>query len=130
MTGRVVENATSPRADAWPSSDARGALELRPFDKLFAPTVASWLPDPREHFWVAPSTPAPLTAAKVVGWIRPEDRPLLLFAAGHLLPYGYAELNPMKADPAALWIGHLVVDPVRRRRGVGAAFVRLLVQTA
>ena len=38
------------------------SFELRPFDRLFGPTVAGWVRDDAELFWLAPSTPPPLTA--------------------------------------------------------------------
>ncbi len=105
-------------------------FELRPFDPLYGPVVASWVRDRRELAWVAPGTTWPLTAAKVVGWTGPTDRPLLLFAGGEALPCGYAELNPLRDSANQLWIGHLVIDPARRGDGLGRQITRMLVARA
>lgn len=105
------------------------ALHLCPFDSLFAATVAGWVPD-EELLWLAPSTVPPLTAAKVVGWTKPPDRPLLLFRGDEPVPCGYAELNALRGASRAVWLGHLVVAPASRGRGLGAAFTRRLVAEA
>jgi ribosomal protein S18 acetylase RimI-like enzyme len=104
-------------------------LELRRFDSLFAPPVAGWVAD-GELLWLAPGTTPPLTAAKVVGWTKPTDRPLLLFRENEGLPCGYAELNPMRGSFSAVWLGHVVIDPQLRGRGLGAAFTRRLIEEA
>ena len=102
-------------------------LKVQPFDPLFAATVASWVRGPEELVWLAPSTSWPLTAAKVVGWCRPSDRPVLMFDGGDGLPCGYAELNPLRDSRSRLWVGHVVIDPTRRGSGLGQRFTRLLV---
>lgn len=104
-------------------------LQLHPFDALFAPTVAGWVPD-AELFRLAPSTPPPLTAAKVVGWTKPTDRPLLLFRGDEQTPCGYAELNALRGSRSILWMGHVVIAPARRGRGLGTAFTHRLVHEA
>ena len=104
-------------------------LNLRAFDPLFAPTVAGWVPDD-ELLWLAPSTAPPLTAAKVVGWTKPPDRPLLLFRGDEPLPAGYAEVNPLRGSSQAVWLGHVVIAPALRRQGFGTEFTRRLVQEA
>lgn len=102
-------------------------LELRPFEQLFGPTVAGWVRDEAELFWLAPSTPPPLTAPKVVGWVKPGGRPLLLFREGETLPGGYGELNPLRGSTSRLWVGHVVLAPELRGQGLGKKFARLLV---
>jgi RimJ/RimL family protein N-acetyltransferase len=104
-------------------------LQLRPFDPLFAATVASWVPD-EELLWLAPSTPPPLTPAKVVAWTNPPDRALLLFRGREPLPSGYAELNPLRGSSQAVWLGHVVIAPPLRGRGLGSAFTAELVAEA
>ena len=106
------------------------SLQLRPFDPLYGPAVASWVLDELELLWLAPGTVWPLTAAKVVGWTRPTDRPVLLFEGTESLPCGYAELNPLRDSQAQLWIGHLVIDPARRGGGLGRRFTRMLLAEA
>ena len=109
-------------------SDA--SSQLRPFDPLYAPAVASWVRDELELLWLAPSTVWPLTAAKVAGWTGPTDRPVLLFEPGESLPCGYAELNPLRDAKRQLWIGHLIIAPARRGCGLGRRFTRVLVEKA
>lgn len=103
---------------------------LRPFDRLHAPTVAGWVRDAAELFWLAPSTEPPLTPRKVVAWTRPQDRPLLLFAGGQVEPCGYGELNPLKGSTSQLWVGHVVVAPAVRGHGIGRRLTRMLAETA
>ncbi len=107
-----------------------GLLEIRRFDPLYAPLIASWVRSPEELFRLAPSTSWPISAAKVVGWAKPQDEPLLLFEAGESLPCGYAELNSLRGSQEHLWIGHVVVDPCMRNRGLGRQFIRLLAERA
>jgi RimJ/RimL family protein N-acetyltransferase len=106
------------------------SLQLRPFDPLYASAVASWVRGEAELLWLAPGTAWPLTAAKVVGWTRPTDRPVLLFEGAQCLPCGYAELNPLRDLKTQLWIGHLVIDPTRRGGGLGQRFTRMLLAEA
>lgn len=104
--------------------------ELRGFDRLYAPMVAAWVHTPDELFFLAPGTAPPLTAAKVVAWTRPTDRPLLLFEGDSPVPSGYAELNPLSGSTRAVWIGHVLVDPARRGRGLGQCLTNLLLAEA
>ena len=105
-------------------------FQLRPFDKLFAATVAGWGGDDAELFWLAPRTIPPLTARKVVGWTKPTDRPLLLFRDNEQLPSGYGELNPLHGSMTNLWVGHVVVAPELRGSGLGRRFAGLLAREA
>lgn len=79
---------------------------------------------------MAPSTSLPLTANKVITWKRPGGRALVLIHAGDSRPLGYGELNPLRADPAHLWLGHVIVRPDQRGRGAGQALVRALLEFA
>ena len=63
----------------------RGIFCLARFDPLMAPVIARWARDDRELFWLAPKTPPPLTAAKVVAWASPDGRPLLFCRDGAML---------------------------------------------
>jgi GNAT superfamily N-acetyltransferase len=92
--------------------------------------VASWVRDETELLWLAPGTAWPLTADKVCGWTGPTDRPVLLFEGAQSIPSGYAELNPLRESKTQLWIGHLIIAPARRRRGLGRRFTRMLVEDA
>lgn len=105
-------------------------LALGAFDRRYAPLVARWVQGEDALFRLAPGTPAPLTAAKVVGWTSTGDCPWLLWAAGEQEPCGYAELNTIKSNPGALWLGHLLLRSDVRGRGWGHRFVRGLVAQA
>ncbi|MCH7703240.1 MAG: GNAT family N-acetyltransferase [Planctomycetes bacterium] len=105
-------------------------LSLGAFDKLYAPLVAGWVQGAEALFRLAPGTPPPLTAAKVVGWTSTGGCPWLLWAVGQQEPCGYAELNPMESNPEALWMGHLLLRSDVRGQGWGHRFVRCLVDQA
>jgi len=101
-------------------------ISLIPFDNLYAPTIASWIWDDRQLAWLAPSTQPPLTAVKVVSWKRPLSQRMLGTIKSNPLPIAYGELNPMSKDPGHLWIGHVVLDPNYRQRGLGRGFVEAI----
>lgn len=109
------------------SAARRGLLGLAPFEPAMAGRVASWVTSPLEHLWVAPSTPPPLTAEKIIRWQRPEGQPHVLLYTPLATPVGYAEINPLSRDRDHFWLGHIVVDPVQRGRGVGLALVREVI---
>jgi RimJ/RimL family protein N-acetyltransferase len=105
-------------------------LVVRLFEARFAPVVASWVRDDAELFQLTPTTPPPLTPAKVLAWVRPNGRAYLGFAGRQQAPCLYGELNPMRTNDEHLWIGHVLADPQWRGRGLGQAFVRRLVESA
>lgn len=118
-----------------------GTLDLAPFEARFAQTVASWVTDSEQLRLLAPSSIFPLSPARVCRWVKPGGRAFLLVMAemadgGKLAaparadPLGYGELNPMRGNPAHLWIGHVLIDPGRRREGFGLALTKLLVDEA
>lgn len=72
----------------------------------------------------------PLTAEKVLGWRRPQGHVLQLTPDGAIAPIGYAELNPMQRERGHLWLGHVIVCPTERGRGIGTVFVRMLLEYA
>lgn len=108
----------------------RGSYYLTPFDRLMAPIVAQWARTPLELFWLAPKTPAPLTAAKVEAWVRADDCPLMFCRDAQADPLGYLELNPMPHQAHHLWLGHCVLAPTHRGRGLGRIMVELLLDEA
>jgi RimJ/RimL family protein N-acetyltransferase len=112
-------------------SHAREApFYLSPFDRLMAPLIASWARSDHELFWLAPKTPPPLTAAKVVAWPGSSGAPMLMYTEGEPQPLGYLELNPMPGELGHLWIGHCVVRPDTRSRGLGRRMVSLVLDQA
>lgn len=108
----------------------RGPYRLIAFDKLLAPWIASWVSDDRELFWLAPKTPPPITAAKVVAWTYPGGSPMLLCHEQMPEPLGYVELNPMPGRTDDLWMGHCLVRPEHRGTGLGRQMVDMLIDEA
>ena len=106
------------------------SLHLEPFDRCHSPVVARWVPDPQQLRLLAPGTDPPLTAAKVDRWKKPGGYAFLLVENGVTDPIGYGELNPMRSERRHMWLGHIVICPQRRGRGIGQAFVRALVSHA
>lgn len=104
--------------------------ELLHFRPHHAPLVAAWVRDDEELFWLAPQTPPPATAEKVAEWTAKRGRPVLCHAADWPEPFGYAELNDLPSRDGELWIGHFIVDPDRRARGLGREMMQLLLARA
>jgi RimJ/RimL family protein N-acetyltransferase len=107
-----------------------GLYYLCDFLPQSARTVAAWARDPQELFWLAPSTPPPLTPAKVLAWIGSDVCPLLLCRDQCDHPLGYLEINLMPGQPGHLWMGHCVVDPDHRGCGLGRVMVDLALDDA
>jgi len=103
---------------------------LRPFERIHAPLIASWVRDDDELFWLAPQTLPPVTPEKVIGWTVQRGRPLLLWTSDAPAPIGYAELNDMPINPDELWIGHFIIAPDRRGAGLSREMLRLLLGRA
>lgn len=105
-------------------------IELIPFSTEVAPTVASWVSDDLSLLWLAPRTPPPLTPRKVLDWQAVGRTALLAYVRGEDVPCAYAEINAMKSKPYELWLGHIIVAPQRRSRGIGSLVVDLLLDHA
>jgi RimJ/RimL family protein N-acetyltransferase len=105
-------------------------LRLFPFEPWQARTIAGWVENEQELRRLAPSTPAPLTAEKVLKWLRPLGRRLVLRRGGGDELTGYAELNPMSRRADDYWLGHVILRPDLRNCGLGVKFVRLLTDHA
>ncbi len=103
---------------------------LVPFEAAWAELVASWAQDAREAYWLAPRNPPPLTAAEVLRWHTPGHTPYALLEEGRATPVGYGELNRLSSGRRRYWLGHLVIDPAERGRGLGAALTRKLLEEA
>jgi RimJ/RimL family protein N-acetyltransferase len=108
----------------------RPPYSLAAFDKLMAPLVASWPVDADELFLLAPKTQPPLTAAKVLAWTVERGTPLLLYRDAQTQPLGYVELNPMPAERRHFWMGHCLIDPAQRGRGLGLLLVDMVLEHA
>lgn len=105
-------------------------LRLAPYEPAFAATIARWAPTPRELLWLAPATPFPLTAEKVNAWSPNAERRFVLFSDGAPAPLGYAELDFIAPAAQRMWIGHFVLAPAARGRGLSVAFAAGLLRLA
>ncbi|MFQ5806432.1 MAG: GNAT family N-acetyltransferase [Phycisphaerae bacterium] len=105
-------------------------LRLAPFDARYAERVVSWVCGAREAYWLAPRTKPPLTADKVRAWASPGRNPLMLVAPGQSGPLAYGELNVLNEKRRDYWLGHLIVDPRQRGRGLGRRLTELLLLRA
>ena len=106
---------------------------LRPFVPSNAASIAGWVDTAEQMRWVAPSTMLPLTAEKVIRWKKPGGQAYTLVSSdssesSDIMAYG--ELNPMRQVPTDLWLGHLIVRPDHRGRGVGKTLVMGLLERA
>lgn len=45
-------------------------------------------------------------------------------------PWGYGEINPMRNGGEYLWLGHVVVRPDQRGKGLGSTLLRALLAEA
>jgi ribosomal protein S18 acetylase RimI-like enzyme len=106
------------------------ALRLAAFDLRHAARVVTWVRGPLEAYWLAPRTPPPLTVEKVRAWSRPGRSPFMLVAAAGRVPLAYGELNELLRRPSEYWLGHLIVDPRHRGRGLGRRLTELLLERA
>ena len=123
-----TSNSLSPgRETVGPVLAQDDRLALRPFDARWAGLVAGWVRNDAELFWIAPKTPAPITPEKVLGWSVDRDYSRVVCAHGTALPVAYGELHYMPASRTHLWLGHLLVSPACRGKGVGGRLTRLLL---
>lgn len=105
-------------------------LRVAPFQDRWAGLVASWVRDDDELYELAPRLLPPMTAAKVRWWQAPGRRPRLLYEAERANPIGYGELNLLGAADREYWLGHIIIDPAERGRGLGVELVRQLMRLA
>jgi len=121
------------------------ALAVRPFESRWAGVVAGWVRSEEELRLLAPSTPWPLTAGKVLRWQRPGGRAMVLVrneaadivpisgthSRGSIVgpdePLGYGELNRMRSRLDHWWLGHVILRPDCRGRGWGHWFAKTLI---
>lgn len=122
-TARASMNTTSTLV-------RNGLYYLRDFDRPAASLVAAWARDASELFWLAPSTPPPLTASKVLNWQNSDVCAMLFQKDGLPDPLGYLELNLMPNQTAHLWMGHCVIAPSHRGLGLGRVMVSMAMEHA
>ncbi len=105
-------------------------FRLEEFDPAGAALVASWIRDPREAYWLAPKTAPPVTADAVRAWNTPAHEALQLAPLTRRRPVAYGELNELNVERGLYWLGHLIVAPAQRGRGVGLALTKALLRRA
>ena len=103
---------------------------LADFDPHFAPRVLSWVRDPLEAYWLAPRTSPPLTVRKILDWAAVGHNLLMLLTPEQPDPLAYGEVNVLLQRQREYWLGHLIVDPRHRGRGLGRQLTRLLLRRA
>ncbi len=103
---------------------------LARFEPAWASLVISWVRDKREMYWLAPKTAPPLTTAEILRWRQPGHDPYMLLERGSQAPVAYGELNRLTDQRRQYWLGHLIVDPLRRGRGLGTDLTRRLLREA
>jgi RimJ/RimL family protein N-acetyltransferase len=113
-----------------PDRHRPAACHLTFFEPLYAARIARWVFTDQELTWLAPATPAPLTTEKVLQWGKGRRWRYLFWAGGDDGPIGYAELNEMAANPAQMWIGHFILSPHSRGRGLALRFAQALLARA
>lgn len=109
---------------------ASNSPELAPFRPELAALVASWIQNEHEAFWLAPRTRPPIDARKVLDWAGPGIHQLILFDGRLRVPVAYGEVNLLAGRERTFWLGHLLVDPVRRGGGMGRALTEQLLRYA
>ena len=107
-----------------------GLVHLKTFRETHASVVADWVQTTDQLKRLAPGSTMPLTAEKVLAWRRPHGYVFELAREGDDTPIGYAELNPMQRERGHLWLGHVILCPTERGRGIGTVFVRMLLEYA
>lgn len=104
------------------------------FLKLFTPADADellgWVRSDEELRRLAPGTPPPLTAEKILRWQKPRGTAYFLQREASAALIGYAELNPMRDEPEHFWLGHVLIKPGERGKGWGRALVAEVVRRA
>lgn len=101
-----------------------------PFEPRFAGDVASWATDDTTTRWLAPGTPPPLTREKVADWACADGDRYVMLDILRERPLGYAELNPFRPARDQYWLGHVVLAPTSRGRGLGTRFTAALLDRA
>lgn len=100
------------------------------FDPALAPLIASWVMTGDEAYRLAPNSVPPITPAVVRAWGAQPGRHARLLVDANGTPVGYGELNLLNSERREYWLGHLVIDPARRRCGFGLTLTRGLLERA
>lgn len=124
-------SSTGSQSVAAPGHSVRlHPFELRSFDVRWSGEIVRWVSDGQALRWLAPGTVWPLTSEKVAAWARSDGFAATGWVAEDASPIAYGEVNPMRRRKGCYWLGHVIVKPSRRGRGIGLAFVRALLHHA
>ncbi len=106
------------------------SVRLSTFSDADSSSILSWITSDRELLWLAPGTPPPVTPRKIIDWGRERHQRLLFWEETASSPIGYAELNEMPSRADQRWIGHFILNPACRGRGLGFRFAEALLARA
>ncbi len=107
-----------------------GRLCLTHYSREHAGVIASWVREARELLWLAPATPPPLTAEKVDGWSRAEQHRFVVWESIPGRAAAYVELDYLTPTHEQMWVGHLVIAPGMRGRGLSVVITESLLELA
>src|SRR5207249_508265 len=103
-----------------------GRFLLSPFQPSEALRLFEWVSTPEDLHWLSPNTAWPLTARKVREWQgRGCEAFSLANSDGTMIGYGEANFFTPRGSDA--WLGHLIIDPRLRGRGLGQLLVQSLL---
>lgn len=102
-------------------------LALAPFHRDDAPFIVSWVSNREALRLLSPSTEPPLTTGKLLCWSRVGGAAFVARPPSAKSPIAYGELNAVEGIVDRLWLGHVILRPDLRGRGLGTRFVRALM---
>jgi len=103
---------------------------LTRFEERWAGAVLSWARSQGDQYWLAPRTVPPLSTEKILAWAGEDRHSFCLIEKQDEIPASYGEINVLQSHDHEYWLGHLIVDPKRRCRGLGRLFTRMLLRHA
>lgn len=111
-------------------SVADAEFQLLPFQKTSAKILTKWVENPADLHRLAPKTSWPLTAKKVSEWQGPGCEAFELRTLPANAMIGYGEVNWLPGAPGQAWLGHIIIEPGMRGRGLGCVLVQALLEQA
>ncbi|MFO0971893.1 MAG: GNAT family protein [Phycisphaerae bacterium] len=103
---------------------------LAHYRPAFAAPISTWATSESELRWLAPATPPPLTPQKVHAWTPDGRRRYVVWDRAVRTVVGHAELDFLSPDTNRMWIGHFVLAPGVRGRGLATRFANGLLHLA
>ncbi|MBI1826717.1 MAG: GNAT family N-acetyltransferase [Planctomycetes bacterium] len=103
---------------------------LTPFQPTDAASLLQWVNTPTDLRWLAPNTSWPLTEEKIYEWTARGGQAFVLRSMPGRVVVGYGEVNAFAGRGRETWIGHVIIEPGRRGRGLGTALVGGMLQCA